>query len=53
LELVCRWLRWMIPESARHVFVTKDGNGPPIPDTRRVFDPLGEGDGIIFLPAGI
>ena len=31
----------------------KDGNGDPIPDTRRVFDPLGDGDGIISLPAGI
>ena len=33
--------------------LTKDGNGDPIPDTRRVFDPLGDGDGIISLPAGI
>ena len=32
---------------------SKDGNGDPIPDTRRVFDPLGDGDGIITLPAGI
>ena len=31
----------------------KDGNGDPIPDTRRVFDPLGDGDGIISLPVGI
>jgi len=29
----------------------KDGNGAPIPDTRRVFDSLG--DVIISLPAGI
>ena len=31
----------------------KDGNGDPIPDTRRVFDPLGDEDGIISLPVGI
>jgi len=27
--------------------------GASIPDTRRVFDPLGDGDEIISLPAGI
>ena len=35
------------------VYILKDGNGAPIPDTRRVFVSLGDGDGIISLLAGI
>jgi len=32
--------------------MSKDGNGALIPDTRRGFDPLGNGDGIKSVPAG-
>jgi hypothetical protein len=46
-------------EEAPHViaeglalFLLRDGNGDPIPDSPRGIHPLGDGDGMNIIPAG-